>query len=125
MRKAIWIGVMCVWMFVLAVAPSMALQAGTWDCMGYTITVTPDDPDDPNKSGSITITKSDEYADVDISGLYWKKDGKKPALVVEIGGTIETPDGIMEVNRTFTFSPGPKRTVWKTILSWIESQISG
>jgi hypothetical protein len=76
------------------------------------------------KSGTIEITKSDDYATVDVAGTYYKEDGKRPATVVSIAGTIETPDGIEEVEREFTFSPGPKKTIWKTILCWLESEIA-
>jgi|GEM_PF-1361799 len=108
----------------VAALPLLALQDGTWECMGYTIVVTPDDPNDPDAAGSISITKSDEYADVAIEGRYTKEGKKQPNTTVEIWGTITTPDAVTEVERTFTFKPGPKKSVWNTVVSWIESQIA-
>ncbi len=123
MRKAIYITLAAI-ALMLATLPLLALQAGTWECMGYTIVVTPDDPNDPDAAGSISITKSDEYADVAIEGRYAKEGKKQPATTVEIWGTITTPDAVTEVDRTFTFKPGPQKSVWKTVVSWIESQIA-
>jgi len=112
-------------LLALSATALLALQTGTWTCMGYTITVTPDDPEDPSLSGTIEIIKSDDYADVYVTGTYWKDTGKKPATTVDISGTITTPDGEFLVAREFKFLPGPQKTVWKTILSWLESQIVG
>ncbi len=109
----------------LSAGQALALQTGTWTCMGYTITVTPDDPDNPNLSGTIEISKVDDYATVDLAGTYVRELGRRPATVVSIAGTITTPDGTTDVAREFTFSPGPQKTVWKTVISWIESQIVG
>lgn len=124
MKRTIIIGLV-VALLALGAAQLYALQTGTWTCMGYTITVTPDDPENPNLSGTIQIVKSDDYADVNVTGVYWREDGKKPATVVEISGTITTPDGEFAVARQFKFLPGPQKTVWKTIISWLESQIVG
>lgn len=121
MRRALFVTVV---LAVLAAVPALAVQPGTWDCMGYTITVTADDPEDPNASGTILITKSDEYAVVNISGTYKRADGRRPLTLVEIEGTIETPEGIINVSRDFTFKNGPKKAVWYTVISWIESQIA-
>lgn len=110
-------------LIALSAGQLLAIQSGTWTCMGYTITVTPDDPDNPNLSGTIQIVKSDDYADVNVTGTYYKETGKRPATVVDIAGTITTPDGEISVAREFTFVPGPQKTVWKTVISWIESQI--
>lgn len=112
-------------LLALSTTALFALQTGTWTCMGYTITVTPDDPENPNLSGTIQIVKSDDYADVNVTGTYWREDGKKPATIVDISGTITTPDGEFLVEREFKFLPGPQKTVWKTIISWLESQIVG
>lgn len=112
-------------MLALSAGQSFALQAGTWDCMGYTITVTPDDPENPNLSGAITIVKSDDYADVNVSGTYARAEGRRPAIVVDVAGTITTPDGVLEVARQFKFLPGPQKSVWKTVVSWLESEIAG
>jgi hypothetical protein len=112
-------------MLALSAGQLFALQTGTWTCMGYTITITPDDPDNPNLSGTIQIVKSDDYADVNVSGTYVKDQGRKPAIVVDLAGTITTPDGEILVARQFKFVPGPQKTVWKTVISWLESQIAG
>lgn len=124
MKRTIIIGFV-VALLALSAGQLLALQTGTWTCMGYTITIIPDDPDNPNLSGTIQIVKSDDYADVNLSGTYLREDGRRPATVVSIAGTITTPDGTIDVAREFTFSPGPQKTVWKTIISWIESQIVG
>lgn len=124
MRSTVLIG-LAVALLALSAGQLLALQTGTWECMGYTITIVPDDPDNPNLSGTISITKSDDYAEVNIAGTYVRAEGKRPALNVSVAGTITTPDGVIEVARDFTFEPGPKKTVWKTIISWIESQIAG
>lgn len=122
--KKILFATLVVALLALGASQLLALQTGTWECMGYTITVTPDDPEDPNKSGSVTITKSEDYADVDVGGRYSKADGKRPATVVEISGTITTPDGVTSVARTFTLTPGPRQAPWMTVLAWLESQIA-
>jgi len=124
MRRTIVIAFV-VALLALSATQLLALQTGTWTCMGYTITVTPDDPDNPNLSGTIEIVKSDDYADVYLTGTYTRELGKKPATVVSIAGTITTPDGETSVARSFKFVPGPQKTVWKTVISWIESQIVG
>jgi len=123
MSKAIYI-TLAVIALTLASLPLMALNSGTWECMGYTIVVTPDDPEDPNAAGSISITKSDEYADVAVEGRYSREGVKQPTTVVHVWGTITTPDAVTQVDRTFSFKPGPQKTVWKTIVSWLESQIA-
>ena len=123
MKKALSMAV-AVALLALGAAQVLAIQAGTFECMGYTITVTPDDPENPSKSGTVTITKSDDYAEVQVTGTYHKETGKRPATIVEISGTITTPDGTTTVARTFTFSPGPQKTVWKTVISWLESEIA-
>jgi hypothetical protein len=123
MKKTLYI-TLAVFALTLAALPLLALQAGTWECMGYTFVVTPDDPNDPDAAGSISITKSDEYADVAIEGRYAKEGKKQPVTTVNIWGTIATPDAVTEVDRTFTFKPGPKKSVWNTVVSWIESQIA-
>jgi hypothetical protein len=114
-------------LLALSATQLFAIQTGTWTCLGYTITVTPDDPENPNLSGVIEIVKSDDYADVVLEGTYAtvKEPGKKAILVVDIAGTVSTPDGIMDVGREFKFNPGPQKTVWKTVLTWIDSQIVG
>lgn len=122
MKKTIIIGFV-VALLALSAGQLLALQTGTWTCMGYTITVTPDDPSNPNQSGTIQIVKSDDYADVSVSGTYQRESGKKPVTVVDIAGTITTPDGEFDIARQFSFQPGPQNTVWKTVISWIESQI--
>jgi hypothetical protein len=108
----------------LSAGQLLAIETGTWECMGYTITVTPTDPDNPNLAGTIEITKADDVAEVYVSGTYARADGKKPATIVDVAGTITTPDGVIDVARVFTFEPGPKKSVWKTVVSWIESQIA-
>jgi len=122
MKKTLLIGFV-VALLALGVSQAFALQTGTWTCMGYTITVTPDDPTNPNLSGKIQIVKSDDYADVNVAGTYYKSTGKKPATIVDVSGTITTPDGDYQVARKFTFEPGPQNTIWKTVISWLESQI--
>ena len=122
MKKTIIIGFV-VALLALSAVQLLALQTGTWTCMGYAITVTPDDPDNPSLSGTIQIVKSDDYADVNLSGTYQREDGRRPVTVVNIEGTITTPDGEFSVAREFKFLPGPQKTVWKTIISWVESQI--
>ncbi|MGB9619385.1 MAG: hypothetical protein ACPL7K_03110 [Armatimonadota bacterium] len=122
--KKTMIAALAVAILALAASQLAALQVGTWECMGYTITVTPDDPEDPQKSGTIEIYKEDDYAIVEASGVYYREGVKQPATVVDLTAVITTPDGVEEVSRTFTFSPGPKKTVWKTILSWLESEIA-
>jgi hypothetical protein len=124
MKKTLYV-TLAVFALTLAALPLLALQAGTWECMGYTIVVTPDDPNDPDAAGSISITKSDEYAIVDIEGRYAKVGKKQPTTTAHVWGTIETPDGtIVLVDRAFTFRPGPQKSVWKMVVSWIESQIA-
>lgn len=123
MSKAIYI-TLAVMALTLAALPLLALNSGTWECMGYTIVVTPDDPEDPNAAGSITITKSDEYADVAVEGRYTREGVKQPITVVHVWGTITTPDAVTEVDRTFSFKPGPHKSVWKTIVCWLESEIA-
>lgn len=125
MRRTIVIGFVIA-LLALSTAQVMALQTGTWLCMGYTITITPDDPDNPNLSGTIEITYSDEEAGISVAidGTYVREDGRRPATVVDVAGTITTLDGVESVARQFTFDPGPKKTVWKTIISWIESEIA-
>lgn len=124
MKRTVIVGCVAA-LLALTATQLLALQTGTWTCMGYTITVTPDDPDNPSLAGSIQIVKSDDYADVNVAGRYWKESGKKPATVVDIAGTITTPDGEIQVARQFRFQPGPQKTIWKTIISWLESQIVG
>lgn len=123
MKTRIIVGLV-VALIALGAAQAFALQTGTWDCMGYTITITPDDPDNPNLSGTILITKSDDAADVNVAGTYVRSEGKRPATTVDVAGTITTPDGVIEIARVFTFQPGPQKTVWKSIISWIESSIA-
>jgi hypothetical protein len=124
MKKTIIIG-FAVALLALSASQVLALQTGTWTCMGYTITVTPNDPDNPGLGGAIQIVKSDDYADVNVSGTYWKEQGRRPATVVDLAGTVTTPDGETQVARQFKFQPGPQKTVWKTVISWLESQIVG
>lgn len=116
-------------LLALSAGQLLALQTGTWTCMGYTITITPDDADNPNLSGTISITKSDAAAEiyVDIAGTYVREQSKRPQTVVAVSGTITTPDAPTgeSVSKDFTFSPGPQKTVWKSIISWIESEIAG
>ncbi len=123
MKKTIIIGFVAA-LLALSAGQLLALQTGTWTCMGYTITVTPDDADNPNLSGTIEIVKVDDYASVNVSGTYEKGVGRRPVTVVSISGTITTPDGDNEISHEFTFDPGPQRTLWKTVISWIESQIA-
>jgi hypothetical protein len=123
MKKTITIGLV-VALLALCAVQLLALQTGTWDCMGYTITVTPDDPANPSLAGTIDIVKCDDYADVNISGTYGKAPGRKPATLVSIAGTINAGDTPIYVERDFTFQPGPDKSVWKTIVSWIEGQIA-
>ena len=124
MKKTIIFGFL-VALLALSAGQLLALQTGTWDCLGYTVTITPDDPANPTLSGTLDITRDDDYAEVNVEGTYQKTTGKKPATVVNVAGTITTPDGDTEVARTFTFQPGPQKTVWKSIISWIESEIGG
>jgi len=123
MKRMIMVGFVLA-LLALSAAQVFALQTGTWTCMGYTITITPDDADNPNLSGTIAIFKSDDCATIDVSGTYLRSEGKRPATVVSVAGTITTEDGIIDVAREFTFQPGPQKTVWKTILSWLESEIA-
>lgn len=123
MKKTL-LAALIVALMAIGASQVLAITEGTWTCMGYTITVTADDPDNPEKSGTVLITKSDDYAEVYVTGVYYKAEGKKPATVVEIAGTITAQGVTIEVARTFTFSPGPKKTIWKTIVSWLESQIA-
>lgn len=124
MKKTIIIGLVAA-LLALGAGQLLALQTGTWECMGYTIVITPDDPDNPNLSGTISITKVDEAAEVNVAGTYARAEGRRPALTVSVAGTITTPDGVIEVARDFTFLPGPQKSVWKTIVCWLESQIAG
>ena len=123
MKKALF-ATLAFAILVLGASQLMALQVGTWECMGYTITITPEDPEDPQKSGTILIVKSDDYATVEASGTYLRDGVKQPSTTVDITATITTPDGVTTASRTFTFGPGPKKTVWKTILCWLESLIA-
>lgn len=123
MKRTMIVGFLAA-LLVLSAGQLLALQTGTWECMGYTITITPDDPENPNLSGTISITKVDEYAEVNVAGTYLRAEGKKPVLTVSVAGTITTGDGDIEVARDFTFQPGPQKSVWKTIICWLESQIA-
>jgi len=124
MKRTIIIGFV-VALLALSATQLLALQAGTWTCMGYTITVTPDDPANPDLAGAITIDKSDDYAIVDVDGRYWKESGRRPITVVDIEGTIQTEDGVIDVARQFKFPPGPQKTVWRSVVAWLEGQIVG
>jgi len=124
MKKTIIFGFL-VALLALSAGQLLALETGTWDCMGYTVTITPDDAANPSLSGTIVITNDDDYAKVNVTGTYHKTTGKKPATVVDVAGTIETPDGTMDVEKTFTFQPGPQKTVWKSVITWLEGEIAG
>jgi len=124
MKRTITIGFV-VALLALSATQLLALDTGTWTCMGYTITVTPTDPANPGLAGIITIDKTDDYAVVDIDGTYCKESGRRPMTVVDIAGTITTPDGVMEVARQFKFPPGPQKTVWRSIIAWLDGQIAG
>jgi len=121
MKKALFLSLLAL---VLAAGAALAIQPGSWECMGYTVTVTADDPEDPNAAGTLVITKADDYAEVAIEGTYERVGLRRPVTVVEIWGTITTPDGVIEVDRDFTFNNGPRKAVWYTVISWIESQIA-
>ncbi len=121
MKKALFVSLLAL---VLAAGPALAIQPGSWECMGYTVTVTADDPEDPNASGTLVITRDDDYATVAVEGTYERVGDRRPVTFVEIWGTITTPDGVIEVDRDFTFKNGPRKAVWYTVVSWIESQIA-
>ncbi|MEI6916491.1 MAG: hypothetical protein WCL39_15250 [Armatimonadota bacterium] len=124
MKKTIIFGFL-VALLALSAGQLLALQTGTWDCLGYTVTITPDDPANPTLSGTLDITRDDDYAEVNVEGTYQKTTGKKPATVVHITGTIITPDGSIDVDKQFTFQPGPQKTIWKTVITSLESEIAG
>lgn len=123
MRKALF-GSLALMVMALAAGSVFAVQSGTWECMGYTVIVTPDDPEDPNASGKIEITKVDDYATVNVEGTYTRDGVKKPVTTVAVSGTITTPDAVIEIAKSWTLKNGPKKAVWYTVLSWIESQIA-
>lgn len=104
--------------------PALAVSPGSMDYCGYTITITPDDPEHPGQSGTITVVSTTDAADVNLAGTYVTSDGRPPTLTVSLAGTITTVDAVYEVDRTFVFEPKTKRMVWKQIVAWIESIIA-
>jgi hypothetical protein len=106
---------------VAAILPVSALTQGAFDYAGYTITVTPDDLEHPGQAGTITITNAD--GSVDLAGTYAMTENRPPTLVIDLAGTVTTAEGVMDVERTFTFEPQTKKMVWRQVVAWIESLI--
>jgi hypothetical protein len=106
-----------------AVVPACALQFDRFTYCGYTVTVTPDDPEQPCLSGTITIVNDE--GTVNLEGTYEVTSTRPPTLTVSLMGTIDGPEGTQVVEREFTFEPRTKRMVWKSIIAWIESLLAG
>jgi hypothetical protein len=121
----ICLALLVVAVIVAAATPALAMKKGTFDYGGYTITVVPYDPAHPGHGGSIAITGTNGDVVVDISGEYTTTTRPQPVLSVSLAGTIEAPDGVTEVARTWTFLPRETHMVWKVVVAWIDSVIDG
>lgn len=106
----------------------MGLGLGTFTYCGYTITITPTDPDHPGQAGTIAIDATfgdgEDATVVNLDGTYLQTDDRPPTLIIELSGTIQTPEGTTNVDDTWTFAPREKKMVWKTIIAWVESLIA-
>lgn len=123
MRK-VFLAVIAVLLFVAVTLPASAMQKGTFQYGDYTITVVPYDPSHPGHGGSFTITSSTDAAIVNLSGEYTTTSRPAPTLSVYLAGTIETPDGIYDVEKTWVFVPRDTHNVWRTVVAWIDSVIA-
>ena len=109
---------------VAATLSASAMQKGTFDYGGYTITVVPFDPSHPGHGGDITITCATDAAIVNLSGQYTTTSRPAPRLSIYLAGTIETPDCVYEVERTWVLVPRDTHNVWRIVVSWIDSMIA-
>jgi len=123
MRKA-FLAVIAVVLLVVVALPVSAMQKGTFDYGGYTITVVPYNPSHPGWGGSITITSVTDAAIVNLSGEYTTTNRPAPTLSVYLAGTIETPDGIYDAERAWVFVPRDTHNVWRVVVAWIDSEIA-
>lgn len=123
MRKAL-LATIAVLLFTAVTLPASAMQKGTFDYGGYTITVVPFDPSHPGHGGDITITSTTDAAIVNLSGEYTTTSRPAPTLSVYLAGTIETPDGVFEVERTWVLAPRDTHNVWRIVVTWIDSLIA-
>lgn len=108
-----------------AAGPASAMKKGTFQYGDYTITVVPYDPAHPGHGGSITITSETDAAIVNLSGEYTTTERPAPVLSVYLAGTIETPDGVFEVEKSWTLVPRDTHNVWRIVVAWIDSLIAG
>ncbi len=106
------------------VLPVSAMQKGTFEYGGYTITVVPYDPAHPGHGGSFTITGESEAAIVNLAGEYLTTTRPQPVLSVSVAGTIETPDAILNVEKEWVMVPRETHNVWRTVVAWIDSLIA-
>lgn len=123
MRRTL-LAAIVVLLFAAVTLPASAMQKGTFEYGGYTITVVPFDPSHPGHGGYITITKTSDEAVVNLSGEYTTTSRPAPVLSVHLEGTIETPDGIVEVERTWVLTPRDTHNVWRIVVTWIDSLIA-
>lgn len=122
--KKVFLAMIAVLIVAAIALPASAMQKGTFEYGGYTITVVPYNPAHPGWGGSITIVGETEAAIVSLSGEYTTTVRPKPVLSVYLSGTIETPDGILPLEQTWTFVARDTHMVWKTVVAWIESEIA-
>ncbi len=109
---------------VAGAMPASAMKKGTFQYGDYTITVVPYDPAHPGHGGSITISSVTDAAAVSLSGEYTTTERPAPVLSVYLAGTIETPDGVFEVQKSWTLAPRDTHNVWRIVVAWIDSLIA-
>lgn len=122
--KKVFLALIIVLLFAALALPASAMQKGTFEYGGYTITVVPFDPSHPGHGGDITITSSDDGATVNLTGQYTTTSRPAPTLTVYIAGTVLTPDGELYVERTWVLVPRDTHNVWRIVVSWIDSLIA-
>lgn len=111
-------------LLVTVTTPVAAMQKGTFDYGDYTITVVPYDPSHPGHGGTFTITSATDAATVDLAGEYTTTARPQPVLTIHAAGTIQTPDGAYNVDRTWTLAPRDTHMVWRIVTTWIDSVIA-